>query len=436
MELYNCFSCHRRGEQGGPEAGRAAYFVTLEELDLGNEGRLPPPLTSVGRKLKPAWLRRVLEGSGRVRPYMAVRMPNYSQVSKTLAREFTRADENLNLPVTDVSGSMPHHRNRFGRHLMGASGLNCINCHNLRGHRSTGMPAMDLATTPERLEPDWFKQFLLNPETIRPGTLMPAFYEGGKGTLTEVLDGDPDKQIESILVYLKELEQTRLPEGIEQKDIFELIPRDNPIILRTFLEGVGTHAIAVGFSHGIHSAFDALQVRFSLFWRGRFLNAESTWSNRFSPFAKPLSQDHANLPEIMPLAILESEKSSWPTDMGKKAGYRMQGFRIESSGEPTFLYSFQGIEVEERVVPMEDGRWFERTFDLRGEAASVWLLLGRARKIQQESQGTYVAGNIRIRLRDPEALNIVLRKRVEGEELIIPLRFQEGRSSVRQELTW
>ena len=77
LEVYNCFACHQRGEQGGPEAGRAAYFLPVEELDMGNEGRLPPPLTEAGRKLTPPWLRKVLEGSGMVRPYLMVRMPDY-----------------------------------------------------------------------------------------------------------------------------------------------------------------------------------------------------------------------------------------------------------------------------------------------------------------------------------------------------------------------
>ena len=48
------------------------------------------------------------------------------------------------------------------------------------------------------------------------------------------------------------------------------------MLLRTFMKGVGTHAIAVEYPEGIHAAFDALKVRFALAWRGRFLDAEST----------------------------------------------------------------------------------------------------------------------------------------------------------------
>ena len=436
LEIYNCFACHRRGEQGGPEPGRAAYFLPVEELDMGNEGRLPPPLTEVGRKLTPPWLRKVLEGSGMVRPYLMVRMPDYGTAAETLADALIRADENLQLPATDVSGTLHHHRNRYGRRLMGADGLNCINCHGLRGHPSTGMPALDLADTLERLQPDWFKRYLLDPDSSRPGTLMPTFFEGGKGTLTEVLEGDADKQIEAILTYLKELDQTRLPVGMEPDEFFELVPGERPILLRTFMEGVGTHAIAVGFPQGIHFAFDALEVRSKLLWRGRFLNAESTWSNRFSPFVHPLSEDLAKLPDAMPLASLKNGLSPWPDRTGKEAGYRMGGFRISPSGAPTFLYSFQGIAVEERLIPSHDSTWFRRTLELTGAGDSVWFLAARAPKIESQDGGLFSAEGLKVRLREPEVSVAHLRRSGNADELLLPIRFRKGRARVQQEVSW
>ncbi len=436
LEVYNCFACHQRGELGGPEAGRAAYFLPVEELDMGNEGRLPPPLTEVGRKLTPPWLRKVLEGSGMVRPYLMVRMPDYGQAAETLADALIRADHDLQLPVTDVSGTLHHHRNRYGRRLMGADGLNCINCHGLRGHPSMGMPALDLADTLERLQPDWFKRYLLDPDSSRPGTLMPTFFEGGKGTLTDVLGGDADKQIEAILTYLKELDQTRLPVGMEPEKFFDLVPEDRPILLRTFMEGVGTHAIAVGFPQGIHFAFDALEVRSKLLWRGRFLNAESTWSNRFTPFVQPLSEDRAKLPETMPLAFLESGLSPWPGGMGKQAGYRMRGFRVSPSGEPTFLYSLRGIAVREQLIPSQDNVWFRRTLDLTGDGESVWFLAARAPEIESRGAGLYSAGGLKIRLGEPEASMAVLRRSGGAGELLLPVRFRDGQARIEQEVSW
>ena len=89
---------------------------------------------------------------------------------------------------------------------MGVNAFNCVNCHDLMGQSSLGMPALDLASSVERLQPAWFKKFMLDPELFRPQTLMPSFFDDGKSTITEVLGGDAEKQIEAIWIYLKELD--------------------------------------------------------------------------------------------------------------------------------------------------------------------------------------------------------------------------------------
>src|SRR5205085_307218 len=71
MAALNCFACHSRGGIGGPAAERAEFFMTVSNVDLGDEGRLPPHLTGVGAKLRPEWLREVLVNKGTARPYMA-----------------------------------------------------------------------------------------------------------------------------------------------------------------------------------------------------------------------------------------------------------------------------------------------------------------------------------------------------------------------------
>jgi hypothetical protein len=52
LTQMNCISCHVRDDFGGLDEGMEAYFHTTEE-GLGNEARIPPPLTLVGGKLKP-----------------------------------------------------------------------------------------------------------------------------------------------------------------------------------------------------------------------------------------------------------------------------------------------------------------------------------------------------------------------------------------------
>ncbi|HAV63127.1 MAG TPA: hypothetical protein DCY13_12275, partial [Verrucomicrobiales bacterium] len=49
LTRLNCYACHYRDAIGGPVEERRGYFTAIGETDLGDEGRMPPHLTSVGR---------------------------------------------------------------------------------------------------------------------------------------------------------------------------------------------------------------------------------------------------------------------------------------------------------------------------------------------------------------------------------------------------
>ncbi|MBT5707737.1 MAG: hypothetical protein HOI66_15590, partial [Verrucomicrobia bacterium] len=68
LNQLNCYACHERNGRGGPAVARASYFGTTTEVDLGDEGRMPPHLNLVGAKLRPEWTKEVLVGEGAVRP--------------------------------------------------------------------------------------------------------------------------------------------------------------------------------------------------------------------------------------------------------------------------------------------------------------------------------------------------------------------------------
>jgi mono/diheme cytochrome c family protein len=374
LAALNCFACHDRNGVGGIEVGRRPYFSAMFEADLGDEGRIPPTLTGVGAKLTEKGLSSMLLADGSVRPYMATRMPQFETTRVgNLPEAFLRLDKNPDAPKMDVSGLLHHHRNLYGRQLMGTDGLGCISCHTLYGAKSLGIPALDLATIPDRIQPSWFKQYMLDPSELRPGTRMPAFFEDGKSAITRVLSGNADQQIEAMWIYLREIDQTRLPVGMEDRENFELVPSDRPILLRTFMKGVGTHAIAVGYPQGVHVAFDALNVRLALGWRGKFIDAESTWADRFSPLAKPLSEELFTFPSGMPFS-----KTNTRSDVeGSDAGYRFRGYRLDDEGIPTFLYTLktsgEAIEIEETIDVSDEGS-IVRKFAVSGNhATSLYL---------------------------------------------------------------
>lgn len=334
----NCSACHTRDGKGGPEPARAQFFSVNDPgaESLGEMAHLPPNLDRVGRKLTGAWFAKILWGEdGAVRPYMNARMPNFGRAqTEPLIAWFEQADA-LKTPVQiDVSGLLGHQRAEPGRKLIGAGGLGCVSCHGLKDRKSLGPPVARLTATTDRLRPEYFKELLLDPQKTQPGTVMPPLFTGRK---------DAAKEIETIWTYLRELEGQPLPEGLFSDDDYELKPASagRPIVLRSFIEGAGTHAIGVGFPQGLNATFDAKTCRWTQIWKGRYLDAMSNFQDRTMKPIKPLGTDVKPLP-----------------DDGGAREYR--GYRLSKDGVPTFLYRRDGSDVEDTLRPAADGKTFER----------------------------------------------------------------------------
>lgn len=345
MTRLNCYACHDRESKGGPEEPRAQYFHVNDPgaESLGQLAHLPPSLDHIGRKLTRQWLEKILWGKGgSVRPYIDTRMPNFGQAqTEPLVVPLEVADVR-NPPIEiNVSGLEKHHRAETGRKLMGATGLACVACHGLKDRKSLGPPVLRLTHTVERLRPEFFKELLLNPQETQPGTVMPPLFMGRKKAAEE---------IESIWTYLRELDGQPLPEGLLSLTDFELKPSNEkrPIVFRSFIEGVGTHAIGVGFPGGLNAAFDAKFSRWAIIWKGRFLDAMSNWQDRSMPPIKPLGTDIKEMPAIVdPRTFV--------------------GYRLDANGVPTFLYEQDGKKVEDTLRPAPKGNGFEHIISIDGK---------------------------------------------------------------------
>ena len=77
---------------------------------------------------------------------------------------------------------------------------------------------MDLTQVARRLQPPWFRRYLLDPAALRPGTRMPMFWPDGEATLKTILGGDTERQIESLWQYLSEGENAPPPDGVPPPD--------------------------------------------------------------------------------------------------------------------------------------------------------------------------------------------------------------------------
>ncbi len=168
--------------------------------------------------------------------------------------------------------------------------IGCVECHQFRGETLPGTVGIELQGVAGRVHPNWFQEFLHDPASLKPRTRMPTFFPNGKSQNPDVLNGDTERQIAAMWSYLKAIDKLELPEKIKQarSQDYEMVPKDRPLILRTFMDKAGMHAIAVGFPQRVHFAFDAEKCSRAQAWGGRFLDAQGTWFERFAPPADPL----------------------------------------------------------------------------------------------------------------------------------------------------
>lgn len=348
LAAMNCYACHDRDGIGGPTVETNPFFVGDE--GIADSGRLAPPLTGIGHKLQRDWMEGVFAGAegSRVRPYLKTQMPVYAAHAAALTEWLERIDAKPDaMPITERKEDLEAGRKLLGIH----GGVNCITCHNWGEKKSLGIAALEISALDKRLRPEWFRSYLLNPAEYRAGTLMPPLWPGGQSMVTDVLGGDTDRQIAAIWSFIREGEG--LPEGFPDHSSgqYEIVPTDRPVIQRTFLEGVGTKAILVGFPGGISLAYDGNKAHPALIWRGGFFDAYQTWYSRSAPFEKPLGD----------------EVHAFPASDAEGA---FRGYRLDEAGNPTFLRRDGKRELSESFS-VADGKLIRVIRWTEGEAPVV-----------------------------------------------------------------
>lgn len=445
LRRLRCYACHERDGVGGPDRERRAYFVTLGAVDMGEEARVPPELDGVGGKLRRPWLSSVLLAGATARPYMATRMPHFGKENVAgLVELFVDLDAG---PDDELEPDFLTEQVDDGRRLIGTEGgLGCIQCHIFAGYEALGTPAVDLADAHERLKPRWFKQLLLDPKSLDMNSRMPEFWVGGRSPVVDVLDGDPDRQIDAMWTYLSLARSAPLPPGLViPEEEYELEASDRPLLCGVFMKDVSPRTLLVGFPEHTHYAFDVQGSRLAKVWRGRFFNAKGTWHGRAGTLEIPPSEDVFDLVAGPPFAILDDRDQPWPSAAPDESLARVLGRRLDPERRPIFRYAVGAIEIEELILPKvrTGGSWIERRFELRSQEnrSDLWLRVAAGRELRQETGGEWVveaAQRSRFRVRGGGAPQARLINGVR--ELIVPLDFErEGEGfaeSIELEFTW
>ena len=414
----NCLACHERDKLGGVGRFRKAYFETYGNIDIGDEGRLPPPLTGVGHKLQKKWLETVFQGKAQLRPHMRIQMPLFpAETVRHLPTAFESADAREH--VSSATQLFPPEAGQLnaGQTLLDTG---CIQCHSLRGHALPGVIGVDLSQVTKRVRPQWFRDFLLNPANLKPRTRMPTFFPQGMGQLKTVYEGDADRQIAAMWHYLNATAPplpTKLAKARSQN--YELVPQDRPLLLRTFMNEAGTHAIAVGLPEKVHFAFDAEQARLAVAWRGRFLDAQGTWFVRFAPPANPLGNGTLQFPPGTLISPLKSAADPWPQSLA----VQFRGYRLDEAGVPTFLYRLANSDIEERMSVNDQAQLVRHlTIQNRADNTPLWIRPLAGKTLTKKDDYKYAtASGMTVSVHGISSTGRVRQQTSSGSDWILPL---------------
>ena len=448
MASFNCFACHQRRigdvEVGGPDPVRAKHFRVVDNQDLGDDGRLPPPLDGVGGKLKPDALHSVLTGERFHvrRDFMEVRMPG---IPAAAAERLAAALEAADATPGDLDEPSPSSAAvDDGFELLGTGGMGCVTCHDIHVNPAPGISTIDLATAYDRLRPGWVFRFLRDPAALRPGTRMPAYWPEGEANFPHLGGGTTEGQIEALWGFLSLGASMPTPEGMDIGSELVLVPDQRPLVFRTHMIDVGPRAIAIGYPENVHAAFDANAVRLAKIWRGAFFDAKGTWQGRAGQFFGPYGTDVLNLPAGPAFAVLDDIDSPWPATgrHDRNVGGRFLGYRLDRSGRPSLRYRLGDVVIEETPTPLPGagGADLARRFRLAAGPAPrpLFLLLAEGAEIVPGPAGAWsVDGTLDVSLASGEDLAPIVRDSQGVRQLLQRIELEpNGSLDLEVTLSW
>lgn len=202
MQRRNCTSCHQRDHQPGLARRLQRTIADFPELASQTPAMTPPPLISIGDKLRDGALRdAILNPDNDHRPWLLVRMPKYrlsERRAEHLVEHLITADRipagvhTPSAPESDASHGI------VGARLVTPDGFGCTSCHRVGSVKPPKAPlnaiGPDLAQLGKRIRYPWFQRWVRNPARIVPRMEMPSVQVPVSG----VLKNDLDAQLETV----------------------------------------------------------------------------------------------------------------------------------------------------------------------------------------------------------------------------------------------
>ncbi|MSU33857.1 MAG: c-type cytochrome [Pedosphaera sp.] len=433
LVTFNCLACHERSSLGGIAPERSALFTGTQPA-LGDQGRLPPPLTHVGAKLKPEWLTAVLLRGKRQRDYLDASMPQFGEANVGhLVELFGKVDALEAVTIPKVA-NLEKSKNA-GYELVGTTGLSCIVCHEYNGQKSGEMSALDIARVSERLQKNWFHLYLRQPSRFHPTVIMPTYWPDGQSVRPNILGGAAAQQIEALWTYLEDGVRARKPVGLSRGSN-ELRVGDVTEICRG-QSSVGYRGIGLGYPERINLAFDSGEMALRQLWKGEFASVDS---GHF----RPRGTDLISFPPGIPFHRLKSLDDNWPYkgkanhSFPQDHGYQFRGYHLDAARRPTLHFHYGDIAVEDFFVDVrdKDGKaYFKRTlrFETPDGQLPFYFRAAAGKKIITQSDRKFTIDKLQLRITSDHK---GIAREGDAGEVLIPLTLLKGRSTLTLEYQW
>lgn len=391
LDRMGCVACHERNGRGGTFTHRIAKY--LPEGDQTARDLSPPALTAVGEKLRPDWIGHFIVDGKRSRPWMKLKMPQFAKERlRPLIDPLSLADGQDPAYVPPPPPKATPLELEAARSMVGRTVFNCVSCHDIAGKQGTGVRGPDLAGVYDRLKPEWFSRWLLDPQSIAMETRMPSIFFGGRSMAPQFLGGNVHDQLHATWAYLSQGPSLKLPLLQSPGELIipggedpRFVPAGRPMLVHGFMaDYAGLRGIDLGFPEGTHFAFDSAKCALTRVWQGEFA-AVGGWSDSGRGKGDEIGV------RLLGTVIWEgADQVSIATDSDRKkitpgpaTKVRYDACWNTSKENSGFGYRVFGpggavVAVEDRPAPMPDSRGpaFRRNFKLTGDGKSpVWVRL-------------------------------------------------------------
>ena len=212
---------------------------------------------------------------------------------------------------------------------------------------------------------------------------------------------------------------------------------NEPKLLRAFVDFKGdrqkrlTHTIGVGDPAGVHYVYDLGSGNLACVWRGAFVDATPMWHERGDGSFKPRGATQY-LFMNQALAFLSTPADAFPAT-GTEGAFKPRGYVLdESTGRPVFRYTYQGLEVEDKVLPSDDNRSIRRevTIKNRGTQTGLYLKLAEGASIVKLENGAYAIDDQQYYIRTAAPVSV---REVDGKKELIAV---VDRGAINYSIIW